>query len=305
MRQLSLLVLVLALMSECSKYSVFELSSDLTESYLAQNLTLKVVTFNIQDTYVVGKHRPERMQAIAATLCELDPDIVGFQESFIYEDRKVLMDRLIKGSRLKYHQYYPSPVAGSGLLISSAYQIVDKSFHRFEASNPFYKVWEADWWGGKGVALAKIKLPEDAGILNLYNTHTQADYEKADYEVVRSNQLSNLAKYVRETKGNQSPSILIGDMNCLSGDVEFQSLVSEADLMHMMSIDSGLDHIFALRDSLNAFDVLKTTKIQAEIVVKEAVTALSDHLGYMTTLSITPRNKDNQKEQKYAKLILD
>ena len=305
MRQLSLLVLVLALMSECSKYSVFELSSDLTESYLAQNLTLKVVTFNIQDTYVVGKHRPERMQAIAATLCELDPDIVGFQESFIYEDRKVLMDRLIKGSRLKYHQYYPSPVAGSGLLISSAYQIVDKSFHRFEASNPFYKVWEADWWGGKGVALAKIKLPEDAGILNLYNTHTQADYEKADYEVVRSNQLSNLAKYVRETKGNQSPSILIGDMNCLSGDVEFQSLVSEADLMHMMSIDSGLDHIFALRDSLNAFDVLKTTKIQAEIVVKETVTALSDHLGYMTTLSITPRNKDNQKEQKYAKLILD
>ena len=305
MRKFGLYVMILVLMSSCSIYSVRERTIEIGEKHLSQPLTLKMVTFNIQDTYVVGKYRAERMQAIAAKLCQLDPDIVGFQESFINEDRKVLIESLKNGSRLKYHQYFPSLVAGSGLLISSAYPIVNTSFHRFEVSNPFYKVWEADWWGGKGVARAKIQLPNDAGFLNLYNTHTQADYENADYETIRSTQLNNLVKFVNATKGNHSPSLLIGDINCLAGDIEFQSLLSAGNLLRVMDIESGLDHIFAIQDSLNTFDVLKTTEIQAEIVVDNNITPLSDHSGYMTTLSITPVNENNRKERKHAELILD
>ena len=278
---------------------------DFREVFLSQNLTLRMVTFNIQDTYIVGTNRPERMEAIAGKLCDLDPDIVGFQESFIASDRKILIDSLVSGSRLQYHQYYPSLVGGSGLLISSAYEIVDKSFHRFAASNPFYKIWEGDWWGGKGVALAKIKLPLDAGFLKLYNTHTQADYEKSDYEDIRLNQLSNLVKFIRETKGSQSPAILIGDINCLEGDIEFQALINDGNLLRMMDMESGLDHIFAIQDDLNAFNILNTAEIHEEIVVETGITTLSDHPGYMTTLSITPTNKYIKKERSNAQLILD
>jgi hypothetical protein len=88
---------------------------------LTKPVILKLVTFNLKDTPVVGADRPERMRAIAAKLCTLDPDIVGFQESFIEKDRNILIEKLKKGSRLQYHQYYPSRVAGSGLLISSAF----------------------------------------------------------------------------------------------------------------------------------------------------------------------------------------
>jgi len=304
-RQIGLYVVILFIISGCSRHSVLQVQADPREVSLSEHVTLKMVTFNIQDTYIVGTNRQERMEAIAGKLCELDPDIVGFQESFIASDRKVLIDSLSSGSRLQYHQYYPSPVAGSGLLISSAYEIVDKSFHRFAASNPFYKVWEADWWGGKGVAMAKIKLPLDTGFLKVYNTHTQADYDNSDYEAIRSNQFTNLVKFVRETKGSHSPAILIGDINCLDGDVEYQSLVNNGNLLRLMDMESGLDHIFAIQDGLNLFDIVNTTEIQEELVVDAEITSLSDHPGYMTTLSITPTNKYIKKERENAQLILD
>ncbi len=98
---------------------------------------------------VVSDYRPERMQAIAEKLCKIDPDIVGFQECFIESDREILITELKRNSRLKYHFYYPSRLVGSGLLISSAFPLIEKSFHQFKASNPAYKVWEGDYWAGK------------------------------------------------------------------------------------------------------------------------------------------------------------
>ena len=42
---------------------------------LANEVTLKIVTFNVQDLYAVSKHRPERMRGIAQTLRDVDhPD---------------------------------------------------------------------------------------------------------------------------------------------------------------------------------------------------------------------------------------
>ena len=100
---------------------------------LTEPVTLRVVTFNIHDIYVVSTDRNERMRAIAEKLCTFDADIVGFQESFIRGHRSDLIETLKRGSRLQYHQYYPSRVVGSGLLISSAFPITERAFLRFSA----------------------------------------------------------------------------------------------------------------------------------------------------------------------------
>jgi len=50
---------------------VLQVQADPREVSLSEHVTLKMVTFNIQDTYIVGTNRQERMEAIAGKLCEL------------------------------------------------------------------------------------------------------------------------------------------------------------------------------------------------------------------------------------------
>jgi sphingomyelin phosphodiesterase 2 len=179
--------------------------------------------------------------------CTLDPDLVGFQESFVEEDRNILINELEKGSRLKYHQYYPSRMVGSGLLISSAYPIRETSFHQYEDSNPSYKVWEGDYWAGKGVALARIELPNSNGYVDFFNTHTQAGYGNPEYKIVRERQLIELVKFMNKSRENIAPAFLVGDMNCEPGEDAFELPIKDAHLLRIMKIDSGNDHVFAIK----------------------------------------------------------
>ena len=255
---------------------------------LKKTVTLKIVTYNISDIMIVSTHRPERMRAIGKKLCTLDPDIVGFQESFIEEDRKILVDELEKGSRLKYHQYYPSRLVGSGLLISSAFPIKETSFHQYEDSNPSYKVWEGDYWAGKGVALARIELPNNNGYFDFFNTHAQAGYGNPEYRIVRKKQMKGLVKFMNESRENIAPAFLVGDMNCGPGEDAFEIAIKDAYLLRIMKIDSGKNHILAVRNSNYSIRILDTICIDGVIIIDKKPIPLSDHSGFMTTVQITP-----------------
>ncbi len=255
---------------------------------LTNPVTLKIVTFNIQDTPIVSTNRSERMQAIAVKLCSLDPDIVGFQELFVKRERDSLIEKLTECSRLQHHQYYPSWVVGSGLLLSSAFPIAKQSFLQFADSNPFYKLTEGDWWAGKGVALARIELPEGSGFVDVYNTHAQAGYGNAEYEIVRKNQMTELALYVNKSTTAKTPALLVGDMNCHMGSVDCAAAVDGARLLRLMSIDSGVDHIFAVGKSDYRFELLSTVRIEEQIDTGREIISLSDHSGYMSTIRIIP-----------------
>ena len=211
---------------------------------LKRIVTLKIVTYNVRDIMIVSRHRPERMHAIGKRLCTLDPDLVGFQESFVEEDRKILINELEKGSRLKYHQYYPSRLVGSGLLISNASPIRETSFHQYEDSNPSYKVWEGDYWAGKGVALARIELPNSNGYIDFFNTHTQASYGNPEYKIVRERQMMELVKFMITSRENIAPAFLVGDMNCKPGEDALEIPIKDVPLFRIMKIDSDDDHIF-------------------------------------------------------------
>ena len=253
---------------------------------LAEPLELKVVTFNIQDLYLKGKDRPLRMRAIGAKLYTLDPDVVGFQEAFIEADRAVLLKELAP-TRLKHHQYYPSGNVGSGLLIASAFPIREVFFHQFTVANPVYKIWEGDWWAGKGVALARLELPGGA-LLDFYNTHAQAGYGNPAYDIVRTGQMAELADFVVRSQNPAYPALLAGDMNCRPGDGDFETAVAGAGLLRAMKGESRIDHIFAVKNEAYAFDVLATEPIEADVKLGDKTLSLSDHTGYMSTIRIRP-----------------
>ncbi len=287
---LALLILVGALLVANRRVGV---ETDFSESmYLAEPpapfaepLTLKIITFNIQDLWVVGKDRPARMRHIGRVLTDLDPDVVGFQESFITKDREILFEALAD-TRLRYHQYYPSAVAGSGLLMSSAWPIQEVYFMRYSQSGPPHRLNEGDFWAGKGVSLARIETP--AGIMDVYNTHAQAGYGRPEYRALRLSQMEELAAFINESRTGTGPAFLVGDMNCRIGSEDYETAVAKAGLKRVMNMESGIDHIFAVRDDAYTFETLDTERIWETITEDGRTFDLSDHAGFMSVVHITP-----------------
>lgn len=254
---------------------------------LAKPITLKIVTYNIQDTWVVGRNRPERMYALARKLIELDPDIVGFQESFIQKDRNILIQELTSKSRLQYYQYYPSGLVGSGKFTMSAFPIRENFFYRYKVTGDWYRFWEGDWWAGKGCGLARIEIP-DIGFLDFYNTHLQAGYGNPRYSLVKEAQSKELAEFINVSCWTEFPVILVGDLNTRIGVNAHSILVVIANLVRIMNIDSNIDHIYAKKSPYYQFEVLETIEIQEGIDSYGKSIRLSDHNGFMTTVRITP-----------------
>lgn len=252
---------------------------------LKQPLELKVVTFNIQDLPFVSEHRAERMKAIFAKLLVLDPDVVGFQEAFLERDRDMLLGELLN-TRLVNTQYFGSGRVGSGLLIASAWPIREAWFHQYRASAPWYKLWEGDFWAGKGVAVARIAL-ENGDFFDFFNTHAQAGYGNPAYKLVREAQMREMADFVQKAHVSSIPAIVVGDLNCRVGDQDYQGLVDGAGLERLMTLDSRIDHILGKNDPQYAFEVLETREIAESVSVNGKQFELSDHTGYMSTIRIS------------------
>lgn len=259
---------------------------------LKQAVTLKVVTFNVHDMYLISFHRPERMAAIGAALKELDPDLVGIQEAWIEKDRETLW-RAVEGSRLKYRQYYSSGMLGSGKYILSAYPIKETFFHRYRRGGKWYKPYHGDWWAGKGTALARIELPDNAGVVDFYDTHLHAAYGSAEYDDVRASQLLELADFVHLSSCGTAPAFIVGDMNSSMDRRMMQEAMDRGQFIRMMKIDTHIDHIFTARNPNYVFEVLDTQAIQKEIPLAHGKTGLSDHNGYISTIRVTPVPKPN------------
>jgi len=204
------------------------------------------------------------------------------EEVFVPENRALLLECL-KGSRLKYHQYYPSRLVGSGLLIMSAYPIREVFFHQYKASNPWYRVWEGDWWAGKGVALARIELPDGSGFLDFYDTHAQAGYGIPDYREVRKFQMGELARFVNASHLPTAAGLLVGDMNCGAGSDDFEIAVTGAKLVRQMAVPSAIDHIFEVATPPATIEVSESLEIRERNGLR-----LSDHNGYVSTIVIRP-----------------
>lgn len=65
---------------------------------------------------------------------------------------------------------YFSGVFGSGLLVLSRFPIVSALFHTWSVNGYFHRIQHADWYGGKGVGLCRIRIGTDQYV-HLYNAH--------------------------------------------------------------------------------------------------------------------------------------
>jgi endonuclease/exonuclease/phosphatase family metal-dependent hydrolase len=274
---------------------------------LDQTLSLRIVTFNIADGYLFTTNRPERMRAIGALLTKLDPDIVGIQESFVEEDRQILFKALAK-SRLRYHADYPAATIGNGLLTLSAYPIAETVFHRFRNNNPWYKIHQGDWWAGKGVGLARIRLPSGSRF-DFYNTHAQAERDDMANREVRYQQMVELATFVNNTRTITTPAFVVGDFNTRMGRPDMQRAVEGARLRPAVKINTGIDAIFAAETPGYTVETAETIPITGETSGSAAaiflaraptpeevwrmhfgpgeVTPLSDHCGFMSSIKVS------------------
>jgi endonuclease/exonuclease/phosphatase family metal-dependent hydrolase len=257
---------------------------------LSEGITLKVVTFNIWDLWHEGSHHQERMAAIGQKLCALQPDVVGLQEAFVGAHRKTLLDTLADCG-LNSAMYFPSGLAGSGLLVVSRYPIEEAFFLRYSQGGKAHKVNHGDWWAGKGVCLARLELPDGTGYLDFFNTHAHARYGSTEYDSVRISQMKELAAFINTASLKTAPALSVGDYNIRPEEPHYQTLVEEAAFNRMMTIDTRIDHIFAVESDLYIFDVLETVPIKADVPLKDGKTdRLSDHTGYMSTIRIRPAN---------------
>lgn len=275
---------------------------------MKESLTLKIVTYNIADAYLFTGNREERMRAIAGKLIELDADLVGLQEAFVEADRDILLGALA-GSKLHHHMLFPGATVGNGLLILSAFPIQEAFFHRYQHSNPWYKLWQGDWWAGKGVGLARVMLPNGA-IIDFFTTHAQAGRGDPDNTIARSGQMRELAAFLNESRLPEGLAFVTGDFNTLLDRPDLQFVIKHAGLLRTMTIDSGIDHIFSVGSPHYVYETLETIQIDGstlgrgpEFFLSRApspselwnawhgqpgMTALSDHSGFLSTVRITP-----------------
>jgi endonuclease/exonuclease/phosphatase family metal-dependent hydrolase len=274
----------------------------------ANEFSLKIMTYNIANARGFTTNQRERIDAVADLLIKLDVDIVGLQEVFIEKDREFLFKKL-STTELKSHSEYPAGFLGNGLVILSKYPIEESYFHRFKANNPWWKVWEGDWWAGKGIGLARIKIGEN-NYIDFYNVHAQAYRDNQASDDVRLEQFKVASEFINASSISTTPTFFVGDFNTQQNKPDYLFVEKNSKLLRLMTIDSDIDHITVVENKFFNFEVIDTQEISGTTMGSHPgkfysraptpyefwemhfglaeETALSDHPGYISTINILP-----------------
>jgi sphingomyelin phosphodiesterase 2 len=173
-------------------------------------MSVRIVTLNVWcPTY--GKDRSARMPLIAQKCRELGAEIVCLQEMYLIQNREEMIENM--KPFYGFQHYFSNGLMGSGLLTFSQYPIIDALFLPFRLSGKPERLKHADYYVAKGVGLTCIQTPE--GVLDVYNTHTHAQYEPQDdneYAVFNHSNLYEIARFIN-TNSPKNGLVLCGDYN--------------------------------------------------------------------------------------------
>ncbi|XP_013113184.1 putative neutral sphingomyelinase [Stomoxys calcitrans] len=192
------------------------------------SLELSVLTLNVWGIPFVSSDRAERMQQIGQELSSGKYDIVSLQEVWTEKD-SLLLQELTKAI-LPYAHYFYSGVIGAGLLVLSKYPIVTTLFHSWTVNGYCHRIQHADWFGGKGVGLCRIRVADR--YVHLYNAHLHAEYDldNDDYKTHRVIQAFDTAQFIEATRWDADVQILAGDLNAKPMDISYKVLIHTAEL---------------------------------------------------------------------------
>ena len=256
-----------------------------------QARTVRVVTYNIKDMYVLSEHRKARMAGLATALVAAKPDIVCLQEGFVADDVERLTMAL-HDLGLVHVVDFPSGVLGSGLWTLSRFPIRETYFLRFSKNGAMSDTKGGDWWAGKGVGLARIEVAPGE-LLDVYNTHMICGLGAKELVAHRRVQVREHAGFATGATPHTVPALLAGDFNCGYGragtDGDFLQYVMRWE--PMLQRRYGFDHIFA-RSHGGSYRFTATGELafSGHTTVGEPPLpiSLSDHTGLLAEVRIEP-----------------
>lgn len=274
---------------------------------------MRILSLNIWGT-PLARARQQRLEAIAAEIQRLDPDVIALQEVFVERDRDSLIGAL--GEQWPHFHAFGSSVVGSGLLTLSRYPIVDVAFLRYRLGGKPEKIWHGDYFGGKGIGLVRLQTPE--GMVDVYNSHPHAQYDldnDNEYAVFTNSNLYEAARFINAWS-DENPVVLCGDLNARPDQLGYRLILSMAGLRdgftavhpndpgdtftppnpYVKTVPQRLDYIM-LRDGEYAgwrvSDIAVT--FNDPLPQDSKALAYSDHFGLMAEIEATqspnqPRN---------------
>lgn len=177
--------------------------------------SLRILTLNCWGLKYISQHRAERLSEIGKRLATYSPqlDIVGLQECWTFADYVAI--RNSTRSILPYGKFYHSGIFGAGLAILSRWPIRESSMFRYPLNGRPQAFFRGDWFVGKGVACARILLPDGVSV-EVFNTHLHAPYEREpndSYICHRTAQAWEISKLMRAASDRGSLVIGLGDFN--------------------------------------------------------------------------------------------
>ena len=177
--------------------------------------SINTLTLNCWGLKYLSKYRSERLREIGRRLAEFSPqlDIVGLQECWTYADYAGI--RKQTRQILPYGKFYHSGIFGGGLVILSKWPLEESSMFRYPLNGRPTAFFRGDWFVGKGVATARIRMP-DGQRIEIFNTHLHAPYEREpndSYICHRTAQAWDIARLMRDASERGSLVIGLGDFN--------------------------------------------------------------------------------------------
>lgn len=162
---------------------------------------ISILSLNCWGLRFVSKHRFERLSEIARRIATASPayDLVCLQECWVHTDYEHLVEQI--RHVLPYHKFYNSGALGSGLVILSKWEILETKYHPYVLNGRPTAFWRGDYYVGKGVASAAIRLPGDQRIMEVFNTHLHAPYEPHPHDSYlchRTAQAWDIARLMRD-----------------------------------------------------------------------------------------------------------
>ncbi|QDS71864.1 hypothetical protein FKW77_010039 [Venturia effusa] len=181
--------------------------------------TLRVLTLNCWGLKYISKCRNERLSQIGTEIASQDPppSIVALQECWTQQDYNAIRDRT--QHILPYGKFYWSGIFGGGLAILSQWPIEESKMVRYALNGRPTAFFRGDWFVGKGVACAKIRLgagPERGRVVAVFSTHLHAPYETEpndSYICHRTAQAWEIAGLMRSAYAKGQIVLAMGDFN--------------------------------------------------------------------------------------------
>ena len=208
---------------------------------------LNVITYNCLGLKYISHFRRERLSEIGRRLAIASPtpEIVGLQECWTQEDYLSIREQT--KHILPYGKYYYSGIFGGGLAILSKWPIEESSMVRYPLNGRPTAFWRGDWYVGKGVACARIRVgpaPED--VAEVFCTHLHAPYESEpndSYICHRTAQAWEIAKLMRGAAERGHLVLGLGDFNMLPLSFAHQLITGYAsvqDAWRVLHPDSSI-----------------------------------------------------------------